>query len=76
MEHMNRKELRRLLKSLGFDERVDRMSWNLLIRTRLEISEELFLHSDAKTALLHIFARQRRELETFIADLEKKVIDY
>ncbi len=75
---MTRNQLKDFLESIGLTRNLDRLTWRLDITNRTEISDEMFLFAriDEKEILLRFLREQRRSLDAFIADLEKKVIEY
>jgi hypothetical protein len=74
---MEPRQLKSFLESLGLELNRERMTWVLRLNNRTEISYEMLSHGgNEKDILLHTFRKMRRDLDHFIMDLERKVIEY
>ena len=73
---MTHRQIESLMRELNITRDPRTMSWQIDVRNRTHISEEMLLHGDAKHALVLTFRNIRHDLDRFIADLEKKVIEY
>ena len=73
---MTHNQLNKFLTELGLTKDPATLTWQMDIRYRRRISEESILYSDEKHVMRLHLEQARRSLEDFIADLEKKVVEY